>query len=80
MKSPEEKLFENIPITKGYDRFTIAFLEVHDKENELDFLGLSHGECFSSIKTHNTYACYIVDGRWAYYVRFPNETKWEQVY
>lgn len=73
------KLFKNVPITKGYDRATIAYLEVF--ENELDFLSLDHGATMSSIKTHNTYGCYIADnGQWAYYVRYPNETKWEQVY
>jgi hypothetical protein len=73
------KVFKDVPVTKGYDRATIAYLEVF--ENELDFLSLDHGATMSSIKTHNTYGCYIADnGQWAYYVRYPNETKWEQVY
>jgi len=73
------KLFENVPITKSIDRFGIAYNEV--LENELDFISLKHGATMCSIETHNTYGCYIADnGQWAYYVRYPEETEWEQVY
>ncbi len=53
------KVFKDVPVTKGYDRATIAYHEVF--ENELDFLSLDHGATMSSIKTHNTYGCYIAD-------------------
>jgi hypothetical protein len=32
------KVFKDVPVTKGYDRATIAYHEVF--ENELDFLSL----------------------------------------
>lgn len=73
------KVFEDVPVNKGLDRLKVAYKEV--LENELDFISLEHGATMSSIETHNTYGCYIADnGQWAYYVRFPNETGWEQVY